>query len=166
VNRARVEVLLWLMTVVILLWGGVRWQHPDSPLVDEARPGYTSAPPGPMGVSIERLENASRSIAAHNPFRLDRSPAPPGFIQDDGGIRFGMTSYQPPRAARPILTVSGIAGPPWRAVLEGVPGREGGVVVQRGDELNDLRIRDVTATTLVVASPDTVWRLTLRKQWQ
>ena len=58
-------------------------------------------------------------------------------------------------------------GPPWQALLEGVPGREGtAVVVRRGDVLGDLRIRDVTGTTVTVVGPDTTWRLTVRKGWQ
>jgi hypothetical protein len=71
----------------------------------------------------------------------------------------------PPPAFRPPLAVSGMVGPPWAAVLEGVPGQDHGVLVRGGERFGDLRVRSVSPAAVVVSSPDTTWRLTLRR-WQ
>lgn len=167
-SRRRLELLLWALAALVLLLGWQRWRAaaPGSPPASAA--GEMAAPAEPVRVPPERLAAAARTVAGGNPFRLDRAPAPVGFPRPgEEGMQPGMPPpYEPPPPPRPPLAVSGIAGPPWRAVLEGVPGREGGVVVQRGDELGELRIRDVTATTVVVAAADTTWRLTVRREWQ
>jgi hypothetical protein len=169
VSRRHAEAALWLLAAVLLAVGASRWRGAALAESPAAATAVGTVPPEPVRVPAERLSAAARTVAGGNPFRLDRAPAPVGFAQpEDGGMMGGgmPPPYQPPPPPRPPLAVSGIAGPPWRAVLEGVPGRDGGVVVQRGDVLDDLRIREVTATTVVVAAPDTVWRLTLRRTWQ
>jgi hypothetical protein len=117
-------------------------------------------------VPAARLAAAARDVMGGNPFRLDRAPAPIGFAQPTAGPYAAPPSYEPPPPPRPQLAVSGIMGPPWQAVLEGVPGREGGVLVRKGDVLGELRIRDVTQTVVVVSAPDTTWRLSVRRPWQ
>lgn len=168
-TRRRAEALLWLAALVLLAVGASRWRA-AAPAPPGAVPSALSlTPPEPARVGAERLSDAVRTVAGGNPFRLDRVPAPVPFGEPAAGDGFGggmPPPYEPPPPPRPPLAVSGIAGPPWRAVLEGVPGREGGVVVQRGDVLGELRVRDVTSSTVVIAAPDTVWRLTLRRQWQ
>lgn len=167
-SRRHAEVLLWALAALVLLLGWHRWRSAEP----EGGPARTlaalAAPAEPALVRRERLSEAARTVAEGNPFRLDRAPAPSGFPRpgEEGMYADAPPPYEPPPPPRPQLSVSGIAGPPWRAVLEGVPEREGGVVVQRGDVLGELRIRDVTATTVVVAAPDTTWRLTVRRQWQ
>lgn len=161
------ELLLWMLALVTLLLGWQRWRRAEP--VAAVPPGALEAtPPEPRRVPAARLEAAARAVAGGNPFRLDRVPAPIGFNRPDmPGTTFGEPPpYAPPPPPRPQLAVTGIAGPPWQALLEGVPGHEGrSVVVRRGDVLGELRIRDVTGTTVTVTSPDTTWRLTVRKGW-
>jgi hypothetical protein len=168
VSRRVVEIALWILAAAALVLGGTRWRDALPAAEAPGTPPVLLSPPAPVRVPPERLGEATRGVAAGNPFRLDRAPAPLSATEmAASGADPGMPPpYQPPPPPRPQLSVSGIAGPPWRGVLEGVPGREGGVVVQRGDELGELRIRDVTATTVVVAAPDTTWRLPVRRPWQ
>lgn len=173
-NARWAERLLWLLAVAVLAVGWGRWRDAEPGAAGLSASVLALTPTETERVPPETLAEAARAVAAGNPFRLDRAPAPIGFARPGGpgGPGFGpgmmpdFPSYAPPSPPRPPLSVSGIVGPPWRAVIEGIPGREGGVVVQRGDELGELRIRDVTATTVVVAAPDTTWRLTLRRPWQ
>jgi hypothetical protein len=167
-NRRRMEAMLWVLALAVALLGWQRWRRAEPPAVEPASARSTS-PPEPRRVPRERLAAAARSVVGANPFRLDRAPAPIGFNQpaDPGMMPGGMPVYVPPPPPRPQLAVVGIVGPPWQALLEGVPGREGtAVAVKRGDVLGDLRIRDVTRTTVVVSAPDTTWRLTIRRAWQ
>jgi len=164
VNRRRMEAMLWILALAVALLGAQRWRRAEPAAA--APPGALSAtPPEPRLVPRERLAAAARAVVGGNPFRLDRVPAPIGFGQP--GMAPGETGFVPPPPPRPQLALTGIVGPPWQAVLEGVPGREGTpVVVRRGDVLGELRIREVNRTTVVVSAPDTTWRLTVRRAWQ
>jgi hypothetical protein len=167
VTRRRLEVALWALAVIVLILGWMRWREAGTPPTGTVAASLATAPAEPFGIDGERLTDAGRSTLGGNPFRLDRAPAPVGQSASDFDPDFGPGATMPaPPPFRPPLAVSGIAGPPWRAVLDGVPGREGGVVVARGDELGDLRIRDVTATTVVVVGSDTTWRLHVKTPWQ
>jgi hypothetical protein len=165
------------MLAAAALLAGVQRLRGAEPEVRAPAPALHATPPEPRRVAPERLAQAERTINAGNPFRLDRVPAPIGFSRPGGmgmapgaGMMPGMMPapppYEPPPPPRPRLLVSGIVGPPWQALLEGVPGREGAVVVRAGDVLGELRVREITGTTVVVASPDTTWRLTVRNPWQ
>lgn len=88
-----------------------------------------------------------------NPFRVDgrfvqESPVPD---RDDGS-----------GAERPHLRLLAIVGgPPWRALLAGVPGSNGGIVVDEGRRIGDLHVRRVRADSVWVAGFDTLWTLSL-----
>lgn len=169
-SRRGWERLLWAAAFAVALGGWLRWRTalPEGPGLAA---GVAAAPADDPPPSRGRLEGAGRSIAAANPFRLDRVPAPLGFSRPGAGpLGMGMMppppAYTPPPPPRPPLYVSGIVGPPWQALLEGVPGREGAVPVSAGTVLGDLRIRSVTRDQVVVVGPDTTWRLPVRKPWQ
>lgn len=166
------EILLWAAALLVLLAGWSRWRRAE-PDASAPRSALTATPPEPRRIPRDRLAAAGQTVTGGNPFRLDRAPAPIGFVQPGIGGMPGMPGmmgpppvYEPPPPPRPQLFVSGIVGPPWQALLEGVPGREGAVVVKRGDVLGDLRVREITQSVVVVASPDTTWRLTVRNPWQ
>jgi hypothetical protein len=158
-KRRVAEVALWIATLVSCGWGYTRWvravPEPDAPpslrVLDVAEP-RVSPRRKPAGM-IERTVSA-------NPFRLDRSAAP---------IRYAAVADPaappppppPPAAPRPQLSVSGVVGPPWAAILEGVPGRASGVVVRPGDLVGELRVRAVSPSAVVIQGPDTTWRLTV-----
>lgn len=164
----RMEALLWTLALAVALLGWTRWRRAE-PAARAPASALWAAPPAPRRVAADRLAEAARAVAGGNPFRLDRAPAPLGFNQPGTGMPgMGMVPppFVPPPPPRPQLFVSGIVGPPWQAMLEGVPGREGAVVVRQGDVLGDLRVREITESAVVVASPDTTWRLAVRKPWQ
>lgn len=135
-----------------------------------------------LGSHIPRLEGAARipiraqaaeqaapsdadalaaAVITTDPFRATRRPSPLAYRPELEGA-----PPPPPRAPRPGLAVSGIiGGPPWSAVLEGVPGRESGAVVRAGDTLGGLRVRAVRPDTVVITGTDTTWRLIVRRAW-
>lgn len=105
------------------------------------------------------LASAADTVIDNDPFRLDRAPADVGFGQD------AAPSQQPPpspfRQPPPRLTAV-LGGPPWRAVLEGVPGREGSVVVSPGDRVGPFAVLTISRTLLTLKGADTTWQLHLR----
>jgi hypothetical protein len=72
-----------------------------------------------------------------------------------------------PRAAgagvRPMLTLKAIAGPPWRAIIDGLPGQPNAVVVGVGSVFDRLTIKSVSRDNVVVQTPDATWVLSLSR---
>ncbi len=159
-----------------LLWGGavggtalavVGWRvpmpvPPAAGAVAAARRPPPAAPPSPAAIT-----SAAALLAAYDPFRLTHQPALVAYGAPEPPPRawapplVGMPGGGMP-STRPRLTVQGFVGgrTDWAAVLGGVPGRDGGVLVRAGDTLAGLRVRRITRDTLVVAAPDTSWHLT------
>jgi hypothetical protein len=102
-----------------------------------------------------QLREAADSVAASDPFRLDRHPSAPPIDQP---------AIAAATAPSLQLELSGVmGGPPWRAILSGIPGREGGVVVRAGDTLGGIRIRTIKRDTVVIHAGDSTMTLILKK---
>lgn len=166
-KRVHLEALLWVLAVVIgvLAWRQARTVVPAEAAQPQSRP---AAPPEPLRFSAGRLADAASTIARGDPFRLDRHPSPVAFSAAPDAVN-GMAMMPPPpppSPPKPQLSISGIVGPPWTAVLEGVPGRDAPVAVRTGDRVGELTVRRVGPDGVVVAGMDTTWRLSLKRTWQ
>jgi hypothetical protein len=51
------------------------------------------------------------------------------------------------------------------ALLDGVPGKSGSVLVHAGDTLAGLRVRSLGPNGITITGFDTTWKLTLKKPW-
>ena len=128
-------------------------------------PGAIGAEPRmPRTFAAESLAAAARAVVARDPFRLDRRPASVAYRAEMEGLPQAPPA---PVAPRPALAVGGIVGGPraWAALLTGLPGREGSVLVRAGDRFGELAIRSVGRDTVVVRGADTTWRLAVRRAW-
>ena len=143
-----VGAVMWVVAIV-------GWRH-RAPVDEMERAGSVNAV-GPLAVQPDSvLDSALDVVLASDPFRLAQwttaasSVAPPGAL--------------PPVRFRPALVLSGVVGgPPWSAVIEGVPGREGPWVARAGDQFGELKVKRVAKDTVVIVASDTTWRLTLRR---
>jgi hypothetical protein len=158
------ERALWMATVLLLGAGVMRWQRSAIDL--QTAPATSDS----RVLSIERLdpdtlEDAAIAVVDADPFRLDRRPANVVYSPELEGAP--PPAPPPPPPPKPVLTVAGVAGgPPWEAVVDGIPGRDGLTVVRTGQLVGEFRIRSVGRDTVVIQGADTLWRLTLRKPWQ
>ena len=138
---------------------------------DASGPGPSMVPVvAPIGrladsAAADSRGRAAERIAATDPVRMSHTPSnvvyAPGASATPG--------YQPaPPPAKPPLGVRGVFGERGRlrAILVGIPGRDGGVIVQGGDTLAGLRVLRVATDTVVVAGLDTTWKLTVHAGWQ
>ncbi len=108
------------------------------------------------------LGQAAARIRDRDAFRVARRPADVRFSP------WGVASRPelPPRI-RPALALTGIiGGPPWSALVEGIPGRESGVLLIVGEESNGIRLTAVRGDTALLAGFDTTWALTPRRPWR
>ncbi|CAA9368229.1 MAG: hypothetical protein AVDCRST_MAG68-5176 [uncultured Gemmatimonadetes bacterium] len=184
-TRRRWERLFWAAALGLALGGWARWRR----AVPEARsPDFPAlAAPSPVRPAAPaRLASAADAVARGNPFRLDRAPAPLGTPRagqlggagspyPPGGSYPAYTppggsypSYSPAGGAPsysggPQLRVTGISGPPWEALMEGLPERQGAVVVREGDRFGGLRIRSISQDLVVVQGPDGTRRLQIQR---
>jgi hypothetical protein len=125
--------------------------------------------PGPkLSIQEKELRHSANLLTMSNVivtadlFRLARRPAAILYGADPMVI-----STVAPVPPKPRLTVSGIlGGPPWDALLDGIPGTTTGVLVREGDTLSGLRIRRVTRDSVEVSGRDTTWHLGLKEVWR
>jgi hypothetical protein len=177
VTRRRWERLLWAAALLLAAAGWVRWRRalPTSP---PPAPAALAPPPAVRPRDPARLAAAGGAVARGNPFRLDRVPAPvraagplglgsavgPGYGPYVPPAGYGAPpAYTPPPFAGAAVRVTGISGPPWEAVLEGVPGRPGAVVAREGDQFGDLRVRSISSDRVVVQGRDSIQRLQIQR---
>lgn len=160
----RLRDMLWASTIVVVLLVPLGWRLGASRSEFVMRPLPSVGKDAPH-VSTDSLRAAAARVAEHDPFRLDhRPPAVPYRPEQEGGAQQAPPSPKPPK---PHPTLSGIVGgPPWSAILDSVPGRDGSVLVQKGDTLGGLKVRSVGRDTVIVQGADTVWKLTVKRPWQ
>jgi hypothetical protein len=148
-----VERLLWTITV------GAGAMTAGQVLLGSQPSSLRGSPlPSMRGVLMydpAQLKQAADSVASSDPFRLDRHPS-------------AAPIDQPAIAAVTVpslhLELSGVmGGPPWRAIVTGIPGHEVGVVVRAGDTLGGIRIRTIRRDTVVIQAGDSTMRFILKK---
>ena len=101
------------------------------------------------------------AIASTDPFRISHHPSAVPF---DPAVGQAVGPAMGSSPGRPLLVLKAIVGgPPWEAVLEGVPGREGDVLVTVGDRIGQLAIKAVTTLSVTVSLPDTTYRLSFAR---
>jgi hypothetical protein len=155
---------LWIAAVVVAAAGALAgWRAATTPPLPP--PIAWAAPQLVLSLApAETLSAAAAAAAAGDPFRLDRQPASAAYHPELEGIP---PVPPPPAPPKPPLAVAGIVGgPPWAALLDGVPGKEGSVLVRAGDTLAALTVRAVTPTTVTITGLDTTWRLSLKRPWR
>jgi hypothetical protein len=132
--------------------------------------GATGAPLGIAPVAVgarggavadsDAVTDAMDAVLDANPFRFSRST--PAIVS-------AATPAQPAAATGPRTppTVKAIlGGPPWQAVLSGVPGQPGEVVVLTGMRFGGILITSIMRDTVVVQVSDTTFRLTMKREYQ
>lgn len=160
--NVRVELSIWTATVMLLAGTLLVWRRPMAEPHAGRAHDVAAAPVARDAAQFARLAGG---IIASDPFRLDREPNPLRYDPDNPhAVQSGAAAPPPQRPA--LLLRAIVGGPPWEALLEGIPGRSGPALVRPGDTLGDLVIRSVFRDTVVVAGLDTTWRLGIGRGWQ
>lgn len=103
----------------------------------------------------DTLTSLASLAVRHAPFRLGAT-APT--------VRFGSEPAAPAPAPVPLPSIAVLAivgGPPWSALLEGLPNTDGETVVRIDDRFADIRIRTITALGVGLSNRDTSWTISL-----
>jgi hypothetical protein len=158
----RVEMVLWAGSALFILGAVGLWR---TPVAAANSAGPVLAMTFAQLPDTNQLQRSARVVIASDPFRITREPSPLPFRPF--GDRVAQSQPVPPSPPKPMLLLRGIVGgPPWEALIEGLPGKNGTVVVRSGEKLGDLVIRTIKKDTVVVQGMDTTWRLVMVRTWQ
>jgi hypothetical protein len=134
-----------------------------------AMSGRVAASPAPVGLVLplptlanaDSLGEAVGIIAEGNLFRAERAAADPDRAAPVSAMGMPLAASTKPR-----LVLRGIlGGPPWDALIDGVPGRDGALLVRAGQTIAGVTVRAVRRDTVFVRGFDTTWTLTLGRSW-
>lgn len=160
-NGTRLNVGLFLLATLLATGAVLRWRRALATAFDVGAQ-VTMIPPAEQvrPFSPDSLENAAHLTVVNDPFRLANAPSSVSFastlVPSSGPV------VPPPPRVRPKLVVRAIiGGPPWSAVLDGIPGQQPGLVVSPGATYDQLHVKAIGRDTVVVVGPDTTWNLTM-----
>lgn len=161
--KARVvEMLLWSAALAAVVETAAVWR--------QALRGQTAAAatvwPAPSPDALpapDSLTVLTTRIVGGDAFRLDRKPAAVSY-RAAGDSAIPGPPVAPP-TPRPVLTLVGIVGgPPWAALVNGIPAHDGTMLVRVRDTLGGLRIAGVSGDGVTITGLDTVWHLTTKRR--
>jgi hypothetical protein len=160
----RIDFVLTFACVVLSAIAVVRWQHAlDAvPTVDPHLKTIARAR-DIEHIAEDSIVDAADVVVANDPFRLSNAPASVAYSPAADG---GPSALAQPVVARirPTLVLKGIiGGPPWQAIVDGIPGQPTGAIIRQGMSFDKLTIRTITRDTVFVLAPDTSWKLTLTR---
>jgi len=138
----------------------------SGPVVGMELPAPSSlVPPAANRVADRSPDREATERAIDRPaFRADRRAASTRYDPEHTGMP--ETPAAPP-LPKPVLAVSGIVwGDQPAAVVEGVPGIEGSVVLRPGDSAAGLRVVRIQGDRVVIRGMDTTWQLTVKEPWK
>lgn len=146
----------------VLLWIGVAVAAASTPVAYGAgRPSglpSVGAPPSTPAldpIPAESLGTWVLRVVEQDPFRLARAPSRTPY-----GIASAPIQSAAPSPPLPDLRLSGVVGPPWRAVIDGASAESGRVVVP-GDSIAGAVVRDVRRESVILRLGDTTWVINL-----
>ncbi len=158
----RIEVAFAVLGVLFIVLAWRRW---DSALAGASPSGAYAVTPlrrPATTFAAAVLDSAVDATVGNDPFRLANAPSKVAYdpaMDLPGG---GIAPVVPVQVARPSLVLRGIiGGPPWQAVLDGIPGQGSGTIVRGGMTFDKLAVRSVSRDTVTIQGADTTWKLTL-----
>src|SRR6185312_7696839 len=102
-------------------------------------------------ITSDSLGVLTARIVESDVFRLDRRPAALAYGSSPDTL--ANRPVPAPAPPRPALVLVGIVGPPWRVLLDA------------GQVMAGLRVREVTATGASISAADTTWHLAIKRTW-
>ena len=146
---------------VLIASGLVRWRA-AVPRVDRL-PETVAALSGSIDPPTDSmLATAEEFIVSNDPFRLSNKPPTIRFNANNDAV--GGAIGASALVLRPNLTLKAIVGgPPWQAIVDGLPGVTPGTMLESGAVFDKLTVRAVTRDSVIIQGPDTAWVLSFRK---
>lgn len=148
---------LWVGTFAVLC-ATVASNRSKAAMNDDLRVSLAHTDPDITMFDEDTLTAAAERTAQSDPFRADRHPASVPFSMTPAGIPAPLIPAGPPLR---IALRGTIGGPPWRAILSGIPGHEGTVLLSPGDSLGGILVRRVTRDSAIIRLKDSTWAVAI-----
>lgn len=159
--KQKIEILLWIVTALLVIisivtWSSVAARYSRQPVAPQE--GDTTG----AAFNEAQLARAADSVVTFDPFRLERKPSSVAFgtpvLPQEGSAAM---------VSRAQLILKGtVGGPPWQAIMSGIPGKDGNVVLAQGDTVAGYKIKRIKRDTAIVQGDDSTMTLTVRQGWQ
>jgi hypothetical protein len=131
------------------------------PIRNVTAAGLPSAPPVVVARRPAPVDSFSRVIARRNLFQPTRRPASVPYRLETP------VPVVPPGPPKPVLRLNGIiGGPAPSAIIEGIPGSDGPVVVRSGEVIGPLTVGKIESSSVRIGGMDTTWVLRVTAPWQ
>jgi hypothetical protein len=159
----RASVISAALVATSLCAGGAAWLRWQRALPGSVPDRLSIAAPRvhPPAATDSALADAEELTVSNDPFRLANSPSSVRF--DPAADAIGVVSASTIPQPRPVLVLKAIVGgPPWQAVIDGIPGQPPGTFAKQGTRFDKLTIRAVTRDSVIVQGTDTAWVLSFR----
>lgn len=153
-TSAKLSMALLVVACAFSLTALVRWSV-GAPTISVHPIPFGSVQLGASDSLDDSLADAEDFTVFNDPFRLANAPS---------GVRFDAKGDRPAAqlavvASRPHLSLKAIIGPPWQAVVDGIPGQPAGTMVRTGARFDKLVARVVTRDSVIIQGADTTWIL-------
>ena len=159
-TTADLERLCWLVVAGALLSIPLIWRQATPPTgVVTPLPVVAARPPR---IPSDSLAEALDIVRDGNLFRHERESVSTDELTSAAPLSTTVTVV--PKPPKPMLMLRGLlGGPPWTALIEGLPSREGAVVLRLGETHAGVTFRGVRHDTVAIVGFDTTWKLTVRR---
>jgi hypothetical protein len=143
----------------LIVVGAIRWRE-AVPTSGHQSIVIGSVKRSPSELVETTLVEVEQLIVSNDPFRLSNTPSSVRY--SPGSESVGLSATAP---FRPNLTLKAIVGgPPWQAIVDGIPGQPQGTLIRVGNAFDKLVARAVTRDSVVIQGPDTTWVLSFRRR--
>jgi hypothetical protein len=157
-NAHALERTLIGLTALLIVTAALRWQRMQ-PLDAAPAPPPVASRGRAQPVTDSVLEEAEDLAVTNDPFRLSNTAADMRYDPASEGLPGVSRPYVPP-PVRPSFALKAIVGgPPWHAVVDGIPNQPPGTVIRQGAQFEKLTVRAVTRDSVIIQGPDTAWVL-------
>ncbi len=109
------------------------------------------------------LDDFESTITSNDPFRLSNEPASVRYDPSVDALP-GAPSLSAAQLRPQLILKAIVGGPPWQAIVDGIPGQPPGTIVRSGLAFDKLTVRSVTRDSIIIQGPDTTWVLSFRRR--
>jgi hypothetical protein len=158
-NRWRLELIMFAAVVATAATAAHRWFGAQpSPPIARAIPAFAGTQT--FTFSPSALRAAAETTVKNDPFRLSNTPPSVNSAARSNAPR----PPAPSRVPHVTLVLKAITGgPPWQAIIAGLPGQGGDALVRPGATFGEFMVQSIGRDTVIVSTVDTTLTLALKR---
>lgn len=141
----------------------IRWRA-AVPAIRVQDSSMIATAPSPSDSLETILAEAEDLTVTNDPFRLANAASSVRYNPNNENVGVGAIAAVAPPVRPNMILKAIVGGPPWQAIVDGIPGQPQGTLVRMGSAFEKLVARSVTRDSVVIQGPDTTWVLSFRRR--